>query len=302
MSHLAEEGALPMACSGNCPIIPAAHSAFICDLDHGSGVLSSSGALSTGSPPSAIVPMEALLGAAADVVEQDATFLSWPQEVDSTTPALDDRSSASASQRRASAESLSLSNSSDGSPTCRICFFGDAKQPLLEPCNCRGTIGFVHRDCLERWIQRTVDPQCQVCHFHFTVRKQAEPAWRLLFDVEARRPVLGYVVLGALFALSIAFIFTLAWLYAVCLPSRVGDKLAATVVVLLAVQNILWLYFPFVSFTYSYKAFKKWHEDSTCLKLVLSTDETSGAAWSNLRFWRTGGGSRDPVLSCGGAQ
>lgn len=238
-----------MACNGSCGIISIPPSSFICDLDHGSFVLSPSGVPSTGSPPSAMVSMETLL-APADSAEQDAT--SWPQEVvDSTTPACDDSSLASATQPRASAESLSLSNSSDGAPTCRICFFGDAKQPLLEPCNCRGTIGFVHRDCLERWIQRTVDPQCQVCHYHFTVRKQAEPAWRLLFDVEARRPVLGYMVLGALFALSIAFIFTLAWLYAVCLPARVGDKLAATVVVLLAVQNILWLYFPFVSFTCS---------------------------------------------------
>lgn len=281
---------------------PAAPSAFISDSASGSGVVLTSAVPVTGSPPSAIVQMESLLASGDVAGAQDAVSTSWTQEVDSTTPGFDDRSLASGAKRRTSAESLSLSNSSDGAPTCRICFFGDAKQPLLEPCNCRGTIGYVHRECLERWIQRTVDPQCQVCHFHYTVRKQAEPAWRLLSDVESRRPVLGYLVLGALFVLGIAFVFPLAWLYAVCLPTRIGDKLAATVVVLLAVQNILWLYFPFVSFMYSYKAYKKWHKGSTCLKLVLSTDETSGPAWSNLRFWRAGGGSRDPVLSYGGAQ
>ncbi|KAH6934369.1 hypothetical protein HPB50_023738 [Hyalomma asiaticum] len=159
-----------------------------------------------------------------------------------------------------------------------------------------GTIGFVHRECLERWIQRTADPQCQVCHFRFAVRKQLEPAWRLLSNVEARRPVLGYMVLCAVFALGIAFIFTLAWLYAVCLPSRVGDKISAVVVVMLTVQNVLWLYFPFVSFRYSYKAYKKWREGSTCLKLVLSTDQTTGPSWFNLRSWRIGGGPREPVL------
>ncbi|XP_075746217.1 E3 ubiquitin-protein ligase MARCHF3-like isoform X2 [Rhipicephalus microplus] len=163
--------------------------------------------------------------------------------------------------------------------------------------NNNGTIGFVHRECLESWIQRTVDPQCQVCHFHFTVRKQAQPIWCLLSDAEYRCPVFGYLALGALFVLGIGFVFPLAWLYAVCLPTRVGDTLAAAVVVVLAVQNILWLYFPFVSFRSSYKAYKKWHEESTRLKLVLSSTETSGPVWSNRCFWRTGGGSQDHVLT-----
>ncbi|KAH6919891.1 hypothetical protein HPB50_029121 [Hyalomma asiaticum] len=166
----------------------------------------------------------------------------------------------------------------------------------------QGTIGFMHRDCLERWIQRTMDPQCQVCHFRFTVRKQPQPAWRLLSNGEARRPVLRYMALGVLFVLASAFVFALAWLYAVCLVPRVGEKFAATVVVFLAVQNIMWFYFPFVSFRNSYRAYKKWREESVTLKLLLSTDPPKGPAWSNLAFWRRGGGSREPVLADGGAQ
>ncbi|XP_050041080.2 E3 ubiquitin-protein ligase MARCHF4-like [Dermacentor andersoni] len=142
----------------------------------------------------------------------------------------------------------SVSLSSDAAPTCRICFSGGGREPLLEPCHCRGTIGFVHRECLELWIRRTVNPQCQVCHFQYTVRKEAKPAWRLLSDAEARRPVLGYLVLGTLFVISTAFVFSLAWLYAVRLPARVGNNMAAVVVVLLSVLHFLWLYFPFVSF------------------------------------------------------
>ncbi|KAL3246357.1 hypothetical protein MRX96_057712 [Rhipicephalus microplus] len=258
MSHLAEVGASTHPHT----VASASRSGFVSDTDSGRGVLLSAAAPVTGSPPSAIVQMDFLLGSGDVARSQDTVSTSWTQKVDSTTPAINDRSLTSGSKRGTSAESLSLSNSSDGAPTCRICFYGDAKQPLLEPCNCRGTIGFVHRECLESWIQRTVDPQCQVCHFHFTVRKQAQPIWCLLSDAEYRCPVFGYLALGALFVLGIAFVFPLAWLYA----------------------NILWLYFPFVSFRSSYKAYKKWHEESTRLKLVLSSTETSGPVWSNRCF------------------
>ncbi|KAH7959777.1 hypothetical protein HPB49_013765 [Dermacentor silvarum] len=196
----------------------------------------------------------------------------------------------------------SVSLSSDGAPACRICFFGGGKEPLLEPCNCRGTIGFVHRECLELWIQRTVNPQCQVCHFQYTVTKQPKPAWRLLSDAEARRPVLGYLALGALFVVSTAFVFSLAWLYAVRLPARVGDNTAAVVVVLLSVLHFLWLYFPFVSFLYSIRAFKEWHRSSASVKLVLEPGENRRKLPSFFSVQRAGKGSQEPVISTGSAQ
>ncbi|KAH6934367.1 hypothetical protein HPB50_023736 [Hyalomma asiaticum] len=246
------------------------------------GVLSSPASF-TGSIPSAVVPMEPLLASGETAGPKDTASTSWAQGLDSMSSALHDCSLASGAQRVTSVESLNLSNRNDCAPTCRICFSGDAEQPLLEPCNCRGTIGFVHRECLERLIRHRMDPQCQICHFRFTVRKQSEPAWRLLSDVEARRAVLGYMVLCA------------AVCTGHCLRLHAGlelrwYKLAAMVVVMLAMQNILWLYFPFVSLMYSYKAYKKWREGSSCLKLVLSTDQTTGLAWSNFRFWRTGSG------------
>ncbi|KAH6934242.1 hypothetical protein HPB50_022124 [Hyalomma asiaticum] len=293
MNTAAKDGASPVV---HANMTPVASSVLIPET--GGGVLASSPASLTGSTPSAVALMVPLTTSGDAAGAKDTVSTSWTQGFDFTTPALGDCSLASGAQRRTSAESLNLSNSSDGAPTCRICFFGDAKQPLLEPCNCRGTIGFVHRHCLERWIQRMADPQCQVCHFRFTVTKQPQPVWRLLSDVDARRPVLGYMFLCAAFALGIAFIFTLAWMYAACLSSRVGERLVSVVVVMLAVQNVLWLYFPLVSFMYAHEAYQKWRENSTCLKLVLGTDQTAGPPpWSTFRLWRTGGGSREAVLA-----
>lgn len=167
----------------------------------------------------------------------------------------------------------SVSLSSEESAVCRICFFGEDKRPLLKPCHCRGTIGYVHKECLQQWITRTADGKCQICHFQFTVRKQSKPFWRLLGDPEARRNVLGYLALGAVFSASIAFVFSLAWLYALRLTTRLGDKTSALLMVLLAVQNVLWHYFPFLSFMYSFDAFREWHHKNTSFKLVLNPPE-----------------------------
>jgi hypothetical protein len=35
---------------------------------------------------------------------------------------------------------------------CRICF-SDSPSTLISPCNCKGSLQFVHHDCLLRWLQ-----------------------------------------------------------------------------------------------------------------------------------------------------
>merc|ERR1711913_21495 len=57
-------------------------------------------------------------------------------------------------------------------PTCRICFqdLVDPDNPLISPCRCSGSIGYVHRKCLRKWIEvnYAVDfPKCEICHFPY---------------------------------------------------------------------------------------------------------------------------------------
>ena len=40
-------------------------------------------------------------------------------------------------------------------PPCRICMennMSDPNNPLINPCDCRGTQGLIHVDCLRHWI------------------------------------------------------------------------------------------------------------------------------------------------------
>ena len=58
---------------------------------------------------------------------------------------------------------------------CRICFGGEEAEeelgPLFRPCSCRGTMAWVHMECLDRWRYSSSNPQsefrCDQCKFEY---------------------------------------------------------------------------------------------------------------------------------------
>ena len=61
---------------------------------------------------------------------------------------------------------------------CRFCFDESAtnENPLLSPCDCRGSIQFIHRECLRHWRSVSDNPQlkthCQLCGSLFVVLRK----------------------------------------------------------------------------------------------------------------------------------
>ena len=59
--------------------------------------------------------------------------------------------------------------------SCRFCFESNSskKNPLISPCQCKGTAKYVHRDCLLKWqANTTVDAHrfvCQSCQASYTL-------------------------------------------------------------------------------------------------------------------------------------
>lgn len=45
---------------------------------------------------------------------------------------------------------------------CRICFESEPPD-LISPCDCNGTIKWVHRECLETWIKASGSKECEIC-------------------------------------------------------------------------------------------------------------------------------------------
>jgi hypothetical protein len=89
---------------------------------------------------------------------------------------------------------------------CRFCFEPqDADNPLLIPCNCSGTVKYIHEACLKVWLiskeQNLDNVHCELCNtkyeMEFKFRKRCAP--RELFHQSIMHwvflPVLG-VVLG----------------------------------------------------------------------------------------------------------
>ena len=53
---------------------------------------------------------------------------------------------------------------------CRICY-DKTSEPLIEPCKCSGSMGFVHKSCLQTWINHKKSYICPVCNDKFNIER-----------------------------------------------------------------------------------------------------------------------------------
>jgi len=63
-------------------------------------------------------------------------------------------------------------------PQCYICYEeGEVGNPLINPCQCAGSVKYVHLNCLQRWIQpegsSAVNTHCPVCKIRYPEKTQA---------------------------------------------------------------------------------------------------------------------------------
>ncbi|PNF27402.1 hypothetical protein B7P43_G17266 [Cryptotermes secundus] len=67
--------------------------------------------------------------------------------------------------------------SSSGS-VCRICHEDDTSENLISPCECTGTLGLVHRKCLEKWLSASNTTECEICKHQFNTRRYQRSIWQ----------------------------------------------------------------------------------------------------------------------------
>ncbi|GBG24106.1 E3 ubiquitin-protein ligase MARCH6 [Hondaea fermentalgiana] len=71
-------------------------------------------------------------------------------------------------RRRPSSHSVvSSSSSKDEEALCRVCRCGEEAGPLYYPCKCKGSIRFVHEDCLVQWLKISHKRSCELCLTEF---------------------------------------------------------------------------------------------------------------------------------------
>lgn len=74
---------------------------------------------------------------------------------------------------------------------CRICHNNEQLDHLISPCHCKGTLAYVHRDCVERWLTRAGIMHCELCRYHFrtnsTLRYGFFESLRIFFQTRNNR-------------------------------------------------------------------------------------------------------------------
>lgn len=70
--------------------------------------------------------------------------------------------------------------------TCRICLQSDGT--LIEPCACKGSVAFIHSDCLEKWIKvKKNSTFCELCKTNYKLNSKfyLKMSFRSFFDGES---------------------------------------------------------------------------------------------------------------------
>ncbi|UYV79483.1 MARCH8 [Cordylochernes scorpioides] len=62
------------------------------------------------------------------------------------------------------------------SDICRICHCeGEGELPLISPCQCAGSLRYVHQVCLQQWINSSDTRRCELCKFEFLMQTRVKP-------------------------------------------------------------------------------------------------------------------------------
>lgn len=159
---------------------------------------------------------------------------------------------------------------------CRICYNGDGKEPLLQPCNCSGTMGLIHRSCLEKWLSQCNKNQCEICGFDYNVQRTVRPFNQWLFRPIATRDTKNLLndLLCFLILTPLAFISTWYCIgFAFKFTESINKWESSGLVILttfLVIIYFLWLIF---SSRYHYKVFKDWQNKNQIVTLKIEENK-----------------------------
>ena len=106
---------------------------------------------------------------------------------------------------------------------CRLCFSEEDIDKMVSPCNCKGSIKYIHPTCLRQCIHFSNTTKCGVCKTHYVFDNQSTkpPFLQYLYDILSKVTLLvysliiaailynkwkGLLILNAIFAITPAFI------------------------------------------------------------------------------------------------
>ncbi|XP_034085626.1 E3 ubiquitin-protein ligase MARCHF2 isoform X1 [Gymnodraco acuticeps] len=182
---------------------------------------------------------------------------------------------------------MSTQSLSDG-PICRICHEGACGEPLLSPCDCTGTLGTVHKSCLEKWLSSSNTSYCELCHTEFTIERRPRPLTEVtkwLRDPGPRNEK------RTLFCDMVCFLFITplaaisGWL---CLRGaqdhlQLGSWLQSVGLIALTIALFtIYVLWTLVSFRYHCQLYSEWRRTNQKVRLLLPEAKGSNSSQHSL--------------------
>ncbi|XP_043358395.1 E3 ubiquitin-protein ligase MARCHF2 isoform X1 [Dermochelys coriacea] len=157
-------------------------------------------------------------------------------------------------------------------PICRICHEGGNGEGLLSPCDCTGTLGTVHKSCLEKWLSSSNTSYCELCHTEFVVERRPRPLTEWLKDPGPRNEK------RTLFCDMVCFLFITplaaisGWL---CLRGaqdhlQFNSRLEAIGLIALTIALFtIYVLWTLVSFRYHCQLYSEWRRTNQKVRLMI---------------------------------
>jgi len=169
--------------------------------------------------------------------------------------------------------------SDGGIAVCRICHSSEIScpfsngEPLISPCDCRGSTGLYHRTCLERWLSSSNKEKCEICKFPYYLEKQPKGLLEFLVNPGSktiRRHVISDLICWLILTPTTAIG---AWL---CIAGAIirassqdSDKIQVPTLAGLAFFLLTtYLVWSTICFRYHAKVWRRWRKRNYRIRLL----------------------------------
>ncbi|GLH10684.1 Uncharacterized protein GBIM_15599 [Gryllus bimaculatus] len=154
---------------------------------------------------------------------------------------------------------------------CRICHEEDSPESLISPCNCMGSLGRMHRKCLEKWLSMSNSDRCEICkyRFHVTYRTRHIGQWLLSDGVMGPKCFLGDMIcLLVLLPLSIMSVYLCA--FAAHSYMNKHEWQATGLALLCLILLIAFVIWSGLTFRFHYLRFRDWQRSNLIVQVIVS--------------------------------
>ncbi|XP_023226176.1 E3 ubiquitin-protein ligase MARCH3-like isoform X1 [Centruroides sculpturatus] len=175
-------------------------------------------------------------------------------------------------------------------PKCRICYYNSQKEKLISPCQCKGSIGLIHRTCLQKWLETRDTNSCELCKGEYAATRTSKTFYDWYRNSTTQQQVRNILkdlfvsfLLTPLFFICI-FIFIEQAIQYTKSKKDVSSLVSATVLAIF----LLFVYLLYVigSFRYHYKNYRTWMNNNWIVTLSEDAEEgtisDAGNSSSNL--------------------